>query len=93
MNLRFSAQLRRLPACPECLAPPLCACRNAQGNVCAPHQSRERVVSGDLVVFSAIDLRGARQLRAIRELAATFNGKASRAAAIRLGVSPRRARR
>jgi hypothetical protein len=47
----------------------------------APHRSRERVAAGELFAISAADARAAHQLRAVRELAAAVNRKASRAAA------------
>ena len=77
---RLNAELRKLPACPECGVPALCACRNSQGFTCHPHRSRERVAAGELFAITASDARAAHQLRAIRELAATINRKAVRAA-------------
>ncbi len=74
MNHRWRAEIRKLPACPECNAGPGLACRTNRADVRAPHRSRERVHAGLLFVVDIADARAAKKLRAIRELVAAIRG-------------------
>lgn len=76
MNHRLNAELRKLPPCPECDARRREPC-TTEGKIKTtrePHRSREKVVSGELLVVAVSDARAARKLRAIRELVAAING-------------------
>lgn len=72
VNWKFSAQLHKLPACPECNAAALTPCLSSHGTPMEPHRIRTRVASGDAIVIDTAAARSAKKLRAIRELAATI---------------------
>lgn len=61
-----------MPKCPECLSDVGEACVDDNGRVRAPHRARTRVACGEIFVIYADDARARRQLRTMRELAASM---------------------
>lgn len=74
MNHKVNARVRKLPPCPECDARRSEPCVTESKAMREPHRSREKVVSGELLVVAVSDARAAHKLRAIRELVAAING-------------------